>query len=185
MRVGRAVWPNPSHSPFPTLAFQRAACFGATAYATLGYVGLRPRFGCALCSLGDLRVHRPARRIHIRLRGRVLRNSPQPPAVCSAAAPNQAAHGTSGTRRALGGVGLAPAPRAVAPCAFAAFRWALSFVGGIPPPRLAPRSTAHSQNRAADVSLSSALRHPARFLGSDAERTSRSFLRATASRVIA
>ena len=116
---------------------------------------VRPVSGqaCALCSLGDLRVHRPARRIHIRLRGRVLRNSPQPPAVCSAAAPNRAAHGTSGTRRTLGGVGLAPAPRADAPCAFAAFRWALSFVGGIPPPRLAPRSTAQSQNRAADVSL--------------------------------
>ena len=73
--------------------------------------------------------------------------------VCSAAAPNQAAHGTSGTRHALGAVGFAPAPRAVAPCAFAAFRWALYFVGRILPPRLAPRSTAHSQNRAADVSL--------------------------------
>ena len=32
----------------------------------------------ALCMFVDLRVHRPARRIHIRLRGRVLRNSTEP-----------------------------------------------------------------------------------------------------------
>ena len=39
---------------------------------------VRPRSGqpCALCSLGDLRVHATARCIHIQLRVAVLRNSP-------------------------------------------------------------------------------------------------------------
>ena len=52
---------------------------------------------CSRCSSGDLRVHAPARRILIRLRGAVLRNSPRPASVRSAAAPILTALGTSGT----------------------------------------------------------------------------------------
>ena len=74
----------------------RSEC-GATAYASLGYVGLRPRSGCSHCRSGDLRVHAHARRILIRLRCAVLRNSPRPASVRSAAAPILTALGTSGT----------------------------------------------------------------------------------------
>ena len=83
--------------PRSPCACQRAVRFGATAYASLGYVGLRPRSGCSHCRSGDLRVHAPARRILIRLRGAVLRNSPRPASVRSAAAPILTALGTSGT----------------------------------------------------------------------------------------
>ena len=52
---------------------------------------VRSRSGqpCSLCRAGDLRVLRPARRIHIRRRGRVLRNSPPPASVRSATDPNR------------------------------------------------------------------------------------------------
>ena len=43
---------------------------------------------------GDLRVHRPARRTQVRLRGLVLRKSPRLKGMRSAAAPKLAAHGT-------------------------------------------------------------------------------------------
>ena len=52
---------------------------------------VRSRSGqpCSLCRAGDLRVLRPARRIHIRRRGRVLRNSPPPASVRSAGGPDR------------------------------------------------------------------------------------------------
>ena len=43
---------------------------------------------------GNLRVHRPARRTQVRLRGLVLRKSPRLKGMRSAAAPKLAAHGT-------------------------------------------------------------------------------------------
>ena len=52
---------------------------------------------CSHCRSGDLRVHAHARRMHIRLRCAVLRNSPRPASVRSAAAPILTALGTSGT----------------------------------------------------------------------------------------
>ena len=82
--------------PLPC-SLSNAVRFGATAYASLGYVGLRPRSGCSRCRSGDLRVHAHARRMHIRLRCAVLRNSPRPASVRSAAAPILTALGTSGT----------------------------------------------------------------------------------------
>ena len=59
---------------------------------------VRSRSGqpCSLCRAVDLCVLRPARRIHIRLRGRVLHNSPPPASVRSALAPTVAALGTLG-----------------------------------------------------------------------------------------
>ena len=59
---------------------------------------VRSRSGqrCSLCRAGDLRVLRPARRIHIRRRGRVLHNSPPPASVRPAAAPTVTALGTLG-----------------------------------------------------------------------------------------
>ena len=96
------------------------------------YAGLpssvRSRSGqrCSLCRAVDLRVLRPTRRIHIRRRGRVLHNSPPPASVRSAAAPPVTAHGTSGrVRRGARGLGLTPAPCAVAPVVFAAIRAAM------------------------------------------------------------
>ena len=60
---------------------------------------VRSRSGqrCSLCRAGDLRVLRPTWRIHIRLRGRVLHNSPPPASVRPAAAPTVTAHGTLGS----------------------------------------------------------------------------------------
>ena len=60
---------------------------------------VRSRSGqrCSLCRAGDLRVLLPARRIHIRLRGRVLRTSPHPASVRSALAPTVTALGTLGS----------------------------------------------------------------------------------------
>ena len=60
---------------------------------------VRSRSGqpCSLCRAGDLCVLRPARRIHIRLRGRVLHNSPPPASVRSALAPTVTALGTLGS----------------------------------------------------------------------------------------
>ena len=57
---------------------------------------MRSRSGqpCSLCRAGDLCVLRPARRIHIRRRGRVLHNSPPPASVRPATAPTVTAHGT-------------------------------------------------------------------------------------------
>ncbi len=89
---------------------------------------LRPRLPqpCSLCRLADLRVLRPARRIHIRLRGRVLRNSAQPASVRSAAAAIVAAFGTLVVFVALlRGFGLTPVPRVIAPGAFVALRAAI------------------------------------------------------------
>ena len=62
-------------------------------------VNVRSRSGqpCSLCRAGDLCVLRPARRIHIRLRGRVLHNSPPPASVRSALAPTVTALGTLGS----------------------------------------------------------------------------------------
>ena len=91
-------------------------------------VNVRSRSGqpCSLCRAGDLRVLLPARRIHIRLRGRVLRTSPHPASVRSAAAPTVTALGTSGrVRRGARGLGLSPAPCAAAPVVFAAIRVAM------------------------------------------------------------
>ena len=52
---------------------------------------MRSRSGqpCSLCRAVDLRVLRPARRIHIRRRGRVLHNSPPPASVRSAGGPDR------------------------------------------------------------------------------------------------
>ena len=60
---------------------------------------VRSRLGqpCSLCRAGDLCVLRPARRIHIRRRGRVLHNSPPPASVRPAAAPTVTARGTLGS----------------------------------------------------------------------------------------
>ena len=60
---------------------------------------VRSRSGqpCSLCRAVDLCVLRPARRIHIRLRGRVLHNSPPPASVRSALAPTVTALGTLGS----------------------------------------------------------------------------------------
>ena len=89
---------------------------------------VRSRSGqpCSLCRAVDLCVLRPARRIHIRLRGRVLHNSPPPASVRSALAPTVTALGTSGrVRRGARWLGLSPAPCAAAPVVFAAIRAAM------------------------------------------------------------
>ena len=113
--------------------------------------GARPR------EMADSRVLRPTRRIHIRRRGRVLRDSSNFRGFRPAAAPTVAAHGTSGrVRRGALGLGLTPAPCAAAPVVFAAIRAAM----------LRRRDTASSpcdvSHRASDeprrrMSLSSAL----------------------------
>ena len=104
-----------------------------------------------------MRVLRPARRIHIRCRGRVLRNSPPPASVRSANRPEPWPRmAPSGVRRGARGLGLPPAPCAAAPVVFAAIRAAM----------LRRRNTASSpcdvSHRASDeprrrISLSSAL----------------------------
>ena len=104
-----------------------------------------------------MRVLRPARRIHIRRRGRVLRNSPPPASVRSANRPEPWPRlAPSGVRRGARGLGLSPAPCAAAPVVFAAIRAAM----------LRRRDTASSpcdvSHRASDeprrrMSLSSAL----------------------------
>ena len=60
---------------------------------------VRSRSGqpCSLCRAADLCVLRPARRIHIRLRGRVLHNSPPPASVRPALVPTVTALGTLGS----------------------------------------------------------------------------------------
>ena len=110
-----------------------------------------------LCRAGDLRVLRPARRIHIRRRGRVLRNSPPPASVRCANRPEPWPRlAPSGVRRGARWLGLPPAPCASAPVVFAAIRAAM----------LRRRDTASSpcdvSHRASDeprrrMSLSSAL----------------------------
>ena len=66
------------------------------------------------------------RRIHIRLRGRVLRNSPPPASVRSANRPEPWPRlAPSGVRRGARGLGLSPAPCASAPVVFAAIRAAM------------------------------------------------------------
>ena len=73
-----------------------------------------------------MRVLRPARRIHIRRRGRVLRNSPPPASVRSANRPEPWPRlAPSGVRRGARGLGLSPAPCAAAPVVFAAIRAAM------------------------------------------------------------
>ena len=89
---------------------------------------MRSRSGqpCSLCRAGDLRVLRPTRRIHIRRRGRVLRNSPPPASVRSANRPEPWPRlAPSGVRRGARGLGLSPAPCAAAPVVFAAIRAAM------------------------------------------------------------
>ena len=85
---------------------------------------MRPRLPqpCSLCRPVDLRVHATARRMHIRRRVAVLRNSARPASVRPAAAAVVAAFCTlaefGGTAFAfLRARRLAPAPRAAAPAA--------------------------------------------------------------------
>ena len=124
------------------IACQRAARLGAT---------VLPRLN------GRLRRPATARRIHIRRRGRVLRNSPPPASVRSANRPEPWPRlAPSGVRRGARGLGLPHAPCAAAPVVFAAIRAAM----------LRRRDTASSpcdvSHRASDeprrrMSLSSAL----------------------------
>ena len=73
-----------------------------------------------------MRVLRPTRRIHIRRRGRVLRNSPPPASVRSANRPEPWPRlAPSGVRRGARGLGLSHAPCAAAPVVFAAIRAAM------------------------------------------------------------
>ena len=66
------------------------------------------------------------RRIHIRRRGRVLRNSPPPASVRSANRPEPWPRlAPSGVRRGARGLGLSHAPCAAAPVVFAAIRAAM------------------------------------------------------------
>ena len=119
---------------------------------------------CSPFEAGALPVLRPARRIHIRLRGRVLCNPPRLKGFRSAAAPTVTAHGTSGrVRRGESALGFATVPRGGAPASFArhprrdavspGYRLLASLapVGAIREPH--PR-----------VSLRSALGHSPRFL---------------------
>ena len=83
---------------------------------------VRSRSGqpCSPFEAGALPVLRPARRIHIRLRGRVLCNPPRLKGFRSAAAPTVTALGTSGrVRRVESALGLATVPRGDAPAPFA------------------------------------------------------------------
>ena len=83
---------------------------------------VRSRSGqpCSPFEAGALPVLRPARRIHIRLRGRVLCNPPRLKGFRSAAAPTVTAHGTSGrVRRVESALGFATVPRGGAPASFA------------------------------------------------------------------
>ena len=105
---------------------------------------LRPRSGqpCALCRLGGLRACATARRTRVRLRvaSRAIRR--QSAAVCSAAAPTEAARGHSGRVRRHGlrlSSGASSRNRAASASSRrgAARRIPRYVVGGIPPPRLA------------------------------------------------
>ena len=79
-----------------------------------------------LREMADSRVLATTRRIHIRLRVAVLRDSSHFRRFRPAAAPTVAAHGTSGrVRRGARGLGLTPAPCAAAPVVFAAIRAAM------------------------------------------------------------
>ena len=91
----RAASPQPC-SPARGGRFPRPASPSPARVSCLVIVRLVSWQPCARCRMGDLHVHATARRIHIRLRVAVLCNSPHPASVCSAAAPKQAAHGTSG-----------------------------------------------------------------------------------------
>ena len=73
-----------------------------------------------------MRVLRPTRRIHIRHRGRALRNSPPPASVRSANRPEPWPRmAPSGVRRGARGLDLSPAPCTAAPVVFAAIRAAM------------------------------------------------------------
>ena len=105
---------------------------------------LRPRSGqpCALCRLGGLRACATARRTRVRLRvaSRAIRR--QSAAVCSAAAPTEAARGYSGRVRRHGlrlSSGASSRNRSASASSRrgAARRIPRYVVGGIPPPRLA------------------------------------------------
>jgi len=131
-------------------AYQRAATVRVTVLTPARASASRtPPFGRRgiLCRAGDLRVLRPTRprfrfgltraphesptsggyrRIHIRRRGRVLRNSPPPASVRSANRPEPWPRlALSGVRRGARGLGLPPAPCAAAPVVFAAIRAAM------------------------------------------------------------
>ena len=110
-------------------AFQRAVTVGATVLTPARASASRtPPFGRRgiLCRAGDLHVLRPTRRIHIRRRGRVLRNSPPPASVRSAIRPEPWPRlAPSGVRRGARGLGLSHAPCAAAPAVFAAIRAAM------------------------------------------------------------
>ena len=120
--------------------------------------GARPR------ETAESRVLATARRIHIRRRVAVLRDSSRFRGFRPAAAPTVTALGTSGrVRRVASHLGLAPAPHAVFPGVFTALRAAM----------LRRRNTAFSPcdvyHRASAepsrlVSLSSPLGTPLRFL---------------------
>ena len=119
---------------------------------------------CSPFEAGALPVLRPARRIHIRLRGRVLCNPPRLKGFRPASAQNKAAHGTSGrVRRVASHLGLAPAPRAVSPGVFTALRAAMlrRRNTAFSPCDVYHRASAEPSRR---VSLSSPLGTPLRFL---------------------
>ena len=119
---------------------------------------------CSPFEAGALPVLRPARRIHIRLRGRVLCNPPRLKGFRSAAAPTVTAHGTSGrVRRVASHLGLAPAPRDVSPGVFTALRAAMlrRRNTAFSPCDVYHRASAEPSRR---VSLSSPLGTPLRFL---------------------
>ena len=124
---------------------------------------LRPRSGqpCALCRLGVLRACATARRTRVRLRvaSRAIRR--QSAAVCSAAAPTEAARGHSGRVRRHGlrlSSGASSRNRAASASSRRgdARRIPRYVVGGIPPPRLAcaprpPRRTVRLRRASAGL----------------------------------
>ena len=112
---------------------------------------------CSRCRSGDLRVHALARRMHIRLRGAVLRNSPRPASVRSASGPDSDRAWHLGYWEAI----LAPRRslrEKPSPLPASSRRYAAQyFVGRIQPPRLASCSAAHPPNRGSVFSLRSRL----------------------------
>ena len=124
---------------------------------------LRPRSGqpCALCRLGVLRACATARRTRVRLRvaSRAIRH--QSAAVCSAAAPTEAARGHSGRVRRHGlrlSSGASSRNRAASASSRRgdARRIPRYVVGGIPPPCLAcaprpPRRTVRLRRASAGL----------------------------------
>ena len=150
---------------------------------------LRPRSGqpCALCRLGVLRACATARRTRVRLRvaSRTIRR--QSAAVCSAAAPTEAARGHSGRVRRHGlrlSSGASSRNRAASASSRrgAARRIPRYVVGGIPPPRLAcaprpPRRTVRLRRASAGLRALEAASPAAKefifvsFLGRSLDRT--------------